>query len=105
MNAPIGTTPTFSFAFDETAVDFTTVNHIYISMVTENFSVVKTPDDDGVVVSAHQIDVHLTQEETLAIGTDKLAMQVNWTYGDGNRAASTIVMYRFDTNLLDKVVE
>jgi hypothetical protein len=105
MNAPIGTTPTFSLTFDESAINFLDAHNVYVSMVSPDYEIVKRNGDEGVVVEAHQIDIFLTQEETLAFGTGATAIQVNWTYVDGTRAASNIVRYRFGQNLLDKVVE
>lgn len=105
MNAPIGTTPTLSLTFDESEVNFLETRNIYISMESKDCSIVKRGDDPGVFISEHQIDIYLSQEETLSFGPLPTDIQVNWTYADGSRAASNIVRYRFGQNLLDKVVE
>ena len=73
-------------------------------MTFEN-KVTLTKSDADLDIGAKQISVYLTQEETLSFREGATAIQVNWTYGDGSRAASEIVRYNFNAQLLNRVVE
>lgn len=39
-------------------------------------------------VSAHQVDIYLSQEETLALNPGGAEIQINWTYSTGQRGAT-----------------
>lgn len=95
-----GTTPTFTFHFPETMDLFDARGYF----VTFSGNGVKITKVDNVVVNEHTISVSLTQEETLALGPGTVEIQVNWTYGDGLRAASSIVTYEFSRQLLLEVL-
>ncbi len=102
MAIPRGVTPTFTLTFDDENLDLTQANHVY---VTFRSGTTLTKADTELTIAAKRIDVYLTQAETLAFRQGPTVIQVNWTYGDGSRAASEAVRYSFVDNLLDKVVE
>lgn len=100
-----GTTPTFTLTFPDD-VDLTLANHVYVTFEKGNKELRKTGTD--LVVTEHQIDVFLSQEETLSFPSGDVALQVNWTYTDGGvtkRVASNIVNVNMRTNLEDRVLE
>lgn len=100
-----GTTPTFTLTFPDD-VDLTLANHVYVTFEKGNKELRKTGTD--LVVTEHQIDVFLSQEETLSFPSGDVSLQVNWTYADGGvtkRAASNIVTVNMRTNLEDTVLE
>lgn len=102
MAIPRGTTPTFTLTFTEQGLDLTAANHVY---VTFKNGITLTKSDSDLTIGEKQIDVYLSQEETLAFRNGQTAIQANWTYGDGSRAASNIVRYTLTDNLLNRVVE
>lgn len=102
MSIPRGVTPTFTLTFSDQNLDLTQASHVY---VTFRNGITITKSDSDLTISAKQIDVYLTQEETLAFRQGATAIQVNWTHGDGSRSASEAVSYSFSNNLLDVVVE
>jgi len=102
MAIPRGVTPTFTLTFTDQGLDLTAANHVY---VTFRNKVTLTKSDSDLTIAPKQIDVYLTQEETLAFRQGATEIQVNWTYGNGSRAASETVSYLFSNNLLDVVVE
>jgi len=100
MAIPRGVTPTFTLTFE--GIDLTQAIHVY---VTFRGGATITKSDDDLTITATTISVYLTQAETLSLAKGTVSIQANWTYGDGSRAASTIVNYNFTDNLLPKVVE
>ena len=103
MGVPIGTTPTLSLTFSDETLDLTAANHVYVTIEGGGHTITKT--DSELSVQEKKIDVYLSQQETLKFQTGNVRIQVNWTYGNGSRAASTIVSYNFGDNLLNRVVE
>lgn len=99
---PRGVTPTFTLTFTDDDLDLTQATHVYVTFKGGREI---TKSDGELTIAAKQIDVYLTQEETLSFRLGGVSIQVNWTYGDGSRAASEVVGYTFSPQLLDKVVE
>ena len=100
-----GTTPTFTLTLPND-VDLTIADNIYVTFEKGKKELRKTGAD--LVVTAHIIEVYLTQEETLSFPSGDVALQVNWTYTQGGvkkRAATEIVKVNMRTNLEDKVLE
>ena len=60
---------------------------------------------DDIVVAAKQVDVYLSQEETLQFAEGDIEIQLNWTYGDGSRAATKIKRVSIGKNLIGRVLE
>lgn len=102
MGIPKGTTPTFTLTFSDESLDLTQAAHVYVTF--KNGTTITKADDD-LTIAARQIDVYLSQAETLAFRQGATQIQVNWTYGDGSRAASEMVSFSFSNNLLDEVLE
>lgn len=97
-----GTTPTFTLTVSD-AVDLSTAQGVYATFRQGADVITKSGDD--IVVSAHSVDVYLTQAETLLFETGTVDIQLNWTFANGERAASTISSVAWDENLLRRVVE
>lgn len=100
-----GTTPTFTLTLPE-EVDLTTAQNVYVTFEKGKKELRKTGDD--LVVTAHQVEVYLSQEETLSFPSGNVDLQLNWTYQDGGmikRAASNIVSVSMKTNLEDRVLD
>lgn len=102
MAIPRGVTPTFILTFEDDGLDLTTAKNVYVTF--DNGAVI-TKTSDEISVAARQIEVYLTQAETLALSRGAVKIQVNWTFDDGSRAASDIVPYTFGPQLLNRVVE
>lgn len=100
-----GTTPTFTLTLPQ-EVDLTTAQNVYVTFEKGKKELRKTGND--LVVTAHQVEVYLSQEETLSFPSGDVALQLNWTYQDGGkikRAASNIVSVSMKTNLEDRVLD
>lgn len=100
-----GTTPTLSLTFSED-IDFTQATSIVVTFSDSRQNKLMEKTDADLDVSAHQIDITLTQEETLSMPKEVL-IQVNFLYVDGTtirRAASTIAGLRFNNNLKAEVM-
>ena len=102
MGIPKGVSPTFTFTFSDENLDLTQAAHVYVTF--KNGATI-TKSDADLTIAARQIDVYLTQAETLAFRQGATQIQVNWTYGDGSRAASEVVSFSFSNNLLDEVLQ
>lgn len=101
MSVPIGTTPTFTLTFSE-EIDLTQASNVYVTFCSGTKMVTKTGDD--LTIEQRSVGVMLSQEETLSF-IPNVAIQVNWTTPDGKRIASEVVNYKFDPQLLMKVIE
>ena len=100
-----GTTPTLSLEFPET-VDLTEATSIAVTFSDGRGNKLMELTDSDIDVSAHQIDIDLSQEQTLAMPKDVL-LQVNFLYVDGStnrRCASEIAGLRFLNNLKNEVM-
>lgn len=102
MGVPRGTTPTFTLTFTDNALDLTTASEVYVTF-SENGNILTKKGDD-LTVAAKQIQVYLTQAETLAFKVGTVEVQANWTYSTGDRAASEITSINITKQLLDEVL-
>lgn len=95
------TTPTFSLILPET-VDLTEAENVYVTFQQGSNILTKTGEE--LDVSAHQVDVYLSQHETLQFGQGVVDLQMNWTFSGGQRAATENAKIDWVANLLKKVV-
>lgn len=101
MGVPRGTTPTLVLTFEDPDLDLTECSNVY---VTFNVGTGLTKTGADLEVKEREIDVYLTQAETLAFPTGKVKMQANWVYTDGTRGASDIASVEFTRQLLGSVL-
>ncbi len=97
-----GITPTFTLTLPET-VDLTATENVYVTFAQGSLLLTKT--GESLVVTEHEVDVYLSQEETLSFSQGKVLVQLNWTYADHSRGCSEIVGIDWDANLLKEVLE
>ena len=96
------TTPTFILTLPDT-LDLSGITNMYFSLEQGNTKLRKAGNElsvDGNVVS-----VYLEQEDTLQFNRGRADLQLNWTYPDGRRACSNIVVVPVDPNLIKEVIE
>lgn len=98
-----GTTPTFILTIDDDNVDLTEASNVYVTFKQNLREVTKTGSD--LVISAQQVEVYMSQEETLSFGTGMVSVQMNWTYDGGKRACTNIVRVDIGENLKEVVLE
>lgn len=103
MAIPRGTTPTFQLKITNDDVDLTQASNVYVSFTQLGLKLEKSGDD--IVVAAKQVDVYLSQEETLQFEEGTVEVQINYTYGDGSRAATKIKKISISKNLIGRVLE
>lgn len=96
-----GLTPTIIVRIPDT-IDLTEAANHYVSFMQGNRLLLKKTD--GFVVEAHEVEIYLTQEETLMFRPGAASMQVNWTYSTGQRGATRWIGIRFDANQLPEVL-
>lgn len=98
------TTPTFSLTLPN-EVDLTDATNVYATFSATGLEITKSGAD--LTVSAHQVDVFFTQDETAKFPVGSMRIQLNWTYQEGGiakRACSEIATVNVTPNLLDEVV-
>lgn len=98
------TTPTFELTLPND-VDLTDAANVYATFTQPGAVITKTGSD--LTVTAHEVDVFFTQEETAALKVGALKIQLNWTYqqgGTAKRACSEIASVEVTENLLAEVV-
>lgn len=94
-----GTTPTLTLTLPE-GTDFSGAT-VYVTLADSTKKEVLTTTD--VDINENVISVYLSQEQTLALPKTVL-VQVNWTYGNGQRACSNIVSFNTTQNLINGVL-
>ena len=99
MSIARGVTPTFVLTF--TDGDLTQADSVYVTFMYNGKTLTKT--GEALEVSARQISVFLSQEETLSFPVGNVEIQVNWMQ-DGIRHASDIAKYEITRQLLDEVL-
>lgn len=104
MSIVRGTTPTFTLIFPR-SVDLAEARNIYVTFRKNDVKITLTSNDSELTILHGEIRVTLTQKQTLMLGVGMVEIQVNWTFGDGLRAASNIVTYEFTKQLLTEVLE
>lgn len=96
-----GTTPTLTLTFPE-GTDFTGTT-VYVSLTDSNRTEVMRLTGEDLTIENNVISIYLTQEQTLALPW-LVYIQVNWTYGTGERACSNIVSFDTKRNLINEVL-
>ncbi len=97
-----GVTPTFTLTVPET-VDLTEAVNVYATFSQGHQDITKTGNE--ITVRAHEVDVYLSQEDTLSFVKGSVMVEMNWTYADGSRGATYKVCIEWDDNLLKKVLQ
>ena len=98
-----GTTPTFRATFTDETLDLTNTNNVYVTFKQGENLITKS--GEALEVAEKQVDVFLSQEETLRFKEGYAEMQVNWTYEQGKRACSNVATVRVGKNLVWSVLE
>lgn len=98
-----GTTPTFQLKINDESVDLTTADNVYVTFAYMKWSLTKTGDD--LDVYAQEVDVYLSQTETLSFPKASVDVQINWTFDNGKRACTTIASVKVTKNLIERVLE
>ena len=99
-----GVTPTFTLTIpSESGIDLTECENVYVTFRQGSLLLTKTNDD--IFVSENEVDVYLSQAETLMFSAGTVQIQLNWTYADGSRGATTKAGVDWSDNLLKEVLE
>lgn len=98
-----GTTPTFTLTINDSNVDLTQMDNVYATFKQECNSITKTGED--LDVTANQVDVYMSQSETLKFKKGMVHIQLNWTFQNGKRACTNIVGVQVGENLYNGVLE
>lgn len=104
MPFPRGGTPTFLMTIPDGYEDFKEVENITVDIVSGAAHVVKS-GENVTVLSAAEIEVTLTQEESLSLAGGIAELQINWTYPDtALRWCTDIVCVTIDRQLHMEVI-
>lgn len=94
-----GTTPTLTLTLPE-GTDLTGTT-VYVSLSDMNRNEILRIENPS--ITDNVISIFLTQEQTLALPS-MVYIQVNWTYGDGQRACTNIAVFDTKKNLINEVL-
>lgn len=97
-----GTTPTFELKINDENIDLTEADNVYVTFRTKKGK--STYTGEALEVTEQQVDVYLTQEQTLAFPTGIVEVQINWTYENGKRACTNIARIVVSENLIEEVL-
>lgn len=95
-----GLTPTIVIRVPAT-INLTEAGHHYVSFKQGRTLVKKS---DGLTVTAREVSVYLTQEDTLRFDPGPMTMQLNWTYQGGQRGATNEIPIMVNANHLLEVL-
>lgn len=100
-----GITPTFSLTLPED-IDLGLASNVYVTFGRRGKKILEKTGS-ALQIDDNVIDVFLTQEETLALPTGEVQIQVNWTYTEADavvRACSDIATTWWQPNLEPEVL-
>ncbi len=101
MSIPRGTTP---YNYFDVPVDLTDAAVIYVTYAQGGCTVIEKTKDD-LTVTAEELSVQLTQEDTLAFDSKlPVDIQIRARFADGNAIESTIMRTSVDRILKDGVI-
>lgn len=103
MSVPRGTTPTYTCTFSDESVDLTTATNVYVTFEQGKNNITKSGED--IIVSAKQVEVYMTQRDTLLFEDGTVKVQVNWTNAGGRRLSSSVKEVELSEQLLRRVVK
>ena len=101
LNSMQGLTPTIIVRIPNT-IDLTEAHACYVSFMQKAKLLLKKTD--GFDVTAHEVSIYLTQEETLKFAPGNASLQVNWTYSTGQRGATKWIPIDIAANQLPEVL-
>lgn len=101
LNTMQGLTPTIIVRVPQT-IDLTEASNHYVSIKQNDCLVLKK--SEGFIVEQHEVEIYLTQEETLRFRTGTIFLQLNWTYATGQRGATRWIGIRVEPNQLLEVL-
>ena len=94
-----GLTPTITITVP-TDTDLTEAGNVYPS-IKQGKKVLRPQTFD---VSEHQVDIYLSQAETLELNPGGAEIQLNWTYPTGQRGATRPKPIMVDENQIKEVL-
>lgn len=103
MSIPRGTTPTYTCKFSDESVDLTIATNVYVTFEQGKNNITKSGED--IVVSEKQVEIYMTQKDTLLFDDGSVKVQVNWTTAEGHRRSSDIKEVELSEQLLRRVVK
>lgn len=95
------TTPTFVLTLPNN-VDLSIANNVYFTMRQGCTCIQKKGEE--LEIAANVVSVYLNQEDTVKLTKGSAQLQLNWTYGSGERACSEIKAIPVTENLLKEVI-
>ena len=101
-----GTTPTYTFTVPNT-VDLTEASEVHVTFSKTNEELIFDKTGDDITVTAHAVEVYLTQRETLSFPNGEVLVQLNWIYTQGEtrkRATTNKITIQAEKNLIDEVL-
>ena len=101
-----GTTPTYILRLLDEDVDLNTATDIYVTFSNKDYRKIieKTGDDLTVSQDGKDVEVYLSQEETLKFPLDHVLVQINWMVGS-SRIASEVGVIPTHRNLKEEKIE
>lgn len=106
-----GTTPTFKLKIADANLDLREARNIYATFEQGSTELTKTGEDLELTVTQvedvyqNEIDVFLSQAESLSFKSGNIYCQLNWTYNNGTRACSNIISIKVGSNLIGEVLQ
>lgn len=97
----IGTTPTIKYSFR--AVDVENLKTAILT-VKRNGDILLRKELEDAEVGEKSVEWHLSQEDTLAIGTGSARIMMNWMLRDGTRGATSQRNVMMDPNHIPEVI-
>ena len=97
-----GTTPDIIMTLE--GIDFIDLSDIYITFKQDKNFITKTMQDVTYDEESRQINIHLTQEDTLLFHNGYVFIQLRAKTGSGNAVATDIVRLNVDEILKEGVI-
>ena len=96
-----GTTPTFIFKLKD--IDLQTAEDIAVTFQTSGKTIEKNLDD--ITINENEIEVYLSQEDTLSLSVGGAKAQVNILFNGGVRGCTKAINIPVKNNLKNEVMQ
>lgn len=98
-----GTTPTYTLVLKDENLNLETATDVYVTFSNKDYRKILEKSREDLTIDGNEIEVFLTQNETLKFPLDHVLVQVNWIQ-QSKRCASVVGIIPVHRNLKEEEI-
>lgn len=98
-----GTTPTYTLILNQEDLDLSNATDVFVTFSNKDYRKIIEKEKNDLTIDGNEIEVYLSQEETLKFPLDHVLVQVNWTINN-TRCASVVGVIPVHRNLKEEAI-